>query len=86
MHYLPTLDEPSKRILQLIREQGVVSGWQILSGTGVTGQQLLDAANVLVKFSLISCKGNIYKPDEIGKAYFSLVPSSSNLADQVLKT
>jgi hypothetical protein len=52
----------------------------------VTGQQLLDAANVLVKFSLISCKGNIYKPDEIGKAYFSLVPSSSNLADQVLRT
>jgi hypothetical protein len=86
MGYLPTLDDPSKRILQLIRERGVVSGWQVLSETGVSDQQLFDAANMLVKFSLISAKGNIYRPDEIGKAYFSLVPSNSTLADQVLRS
>jgi predicted transcriptional regulator len=84
--YLPQLTDPSKRVLQLIRERGVVSGWQILSETGVTDQQLLDAANQLVKFSLVLAKGNIYKADEIGKAYFSLVPSSSKMADQVLKS
>jgi streptomycin 6-kinase len=86
MGFLPPLDDPSKRVLQLIRERGVVSGWQVLSETGVTGQQLFDAANVLLKFSLIAAKGNIYRPDEIGKAYFSLVPSNSNLADQALRS
>jgi hypothetical protein len=86
MAYIPTVDEPSKSILRLIRDRGVVSGWQILSETGVSGEKLLDAANVFVKFSLISAKGNIYRPDEIGKAYFSLVPSSSSLVDHVLNS
>lgn len=86
MPYIPTVDEPSKNILRLIRDNGVVSGRQILAETGVSGEKLLDAANVFVKFRLISAKGNIYRPDEIGKAYFSLVPSNSNLVDQVLRS
>jgi hypothetical protein len=82
--YIPKLDDPSKRVLRVIRNRGVAPGWQVLSEAGVTADELRQSADMLIGLKLISTQGNISNSSEIGSAYFNILPSSVDLAEVVL--
>jgi hypothetical protein len=82
--YKPQLDDPSKRVLQTIQRLGVASGWQLMKEASVSGDDLVKAVRTLVASSLVKASGNLSNPEEIGKAYFNVQPSSAGLVDDVL--
>jgi hypothetical protein len=82
--YKPKLDDPSKRVLQTIQRLGVASGWHVMKEASVSGDDLVKAVQTLVASSLVKTSGNLSNPEEIGKAYFNIQPSSAGLVDDVL--
>lgn len=50
----------------------------------VSGDDLVKAVQTLVASSLVKASGNLSNPEEIGKAYFNVQPSSAGLVDDVL--
>jgi hypothetical protein len=50
----------------------------------VSGDDLVKAVQRLVASSLVKASGNLSNPEEIGKAYFNIQPSSDGLVDDVL--
>ncbi len=82
--FIPKLDDPSKRVLRVIRNRGVVPGWQILSEAGVTADELLKSADTLIGLKLISAQGTSSNSSEIGSTYFNILPSNDYLAEVVL--
>jgi hypothetical protein len=82
--YKPQLDDSSKRVLQAIQRLGVATGWQVMKEASVSGADLVKAAQKLMASSLVNASGNLSSPEEIGKAYFNIQPSSTGLIDDVL--
>lgn len=82
--YKPQLDDPSKRVLQTIQRLGVASGWQVMKEAPISEGDLVKAVQTLVACSLVKASGNLSNPQEIGKAYFNVQPSSAGLVDEVL--
>jgi hypothetical protein len=84
--YRPTLDEPSKRVLRVIRERGVAPGWQVMSEASVSGDDLIKAASTLIDMGLIKTSGGALNPKEIEQAYFNILPSNSRLTEMILSS
>jgi DNA-binding MarR family transcriptional regulator len=84
--YIPELTYNSKHVLQLIKDHGVCTGRQLVSETGLTPEDLVEAVKLLLKNDLISASGGTYSVNEIAQAYFNVRPSNSSLTDLVLKS
>jgi hypothetical protein len=82
--YIPTLDDPGKRVLRVIQNSGVAAGWQVMSEASLTPEQLSLSAAKLMDMGLISANGNVSNAKEIGQVYFNIQPSASKIADLVL--
>jgi hypothetical protein len=82
--YLPTLDEPSRRVLRVMQRSGVAAGWQLMSEASVTPDELSLTAGKLLDMGLISANGNVANSKDIGQVYFNIQPSASQFADMVL--
>jgi hypothetical protein len=79
--YRPDLDDISKRVLRVIREHGVVPGWQVLSEASVTNEQLVNSANTLINMGLIKASGGGLNIKEVESAYFNILPSNAKLSE-----
>jgi hypothetical protein len=84
VYYIPTLDEPGKRVLRVLQHAGVAAGWQLLSEASITPEELSQTAGKLLDMGLISANGSIANPKDIGQVYFNIQPSASQFADMVL--
>jgi hypothetical protein len=84
MYYMPTLDEPGKRVLRVMQHSGVAAGWQLMSEASMNEDQLSQTAGKLISMGLISANGSIANTKEIGQVYFNIQPSASVFADMVL--
>jgi hypothetical protein len=82
--YRPTLDDPSKRVLRVLRDRGVAPGWQLMSEASVTGEELINATRTLLDMDLIKASGGCSNPKEIEQAYFNILPSNARLAEAIL--
>lgn len=82
----PKLDEPSVRVLRIIKERGVINGSQLLSETGLKMEDIIPAIGNLAKSDLISIKGSYYNPSDFLNCYFNVRPSNFGLSDFLLKT
>ncbi len=78
--YIPTLDDPGKRLLRVLQRSGVAPGWQIMSEASMNADELAKAAPSLVSMGIISVQGNL-SASSIGSAYFNLQPSGSRMAE-----
>lgn len=84
MYYMPTIDEPGKRLLRVIQRSGVAAGWQLMSEASMTADQLSTTATSLISMGLISANANTLNPNEIGQVYFNIQPTGIQYADMVL--
>jgi hypothetical protein len=82
--YIPTLDEPDKRVLRVIQSAGVAPGWQLISEASVTADQLVEATGKLIDMGLISANGSTANPKDIAQVYFNIQPSNNQFANIVL--
>jgi hypothetical protein len=78
--YIPTLGDDEKRVLRAIQNDGVVQGWQLLSEASIDAAKLVQASGRLMSLGIITVSGYTQNPDQIGNAYFNLLPSSANYA------
>jgi hypothetical protein len=79
--YRPDLDDISKRVLRVIREHGVAPGWQVMSETSITSEQLVNSATILIGMGLIKVSGGGLNVKEVDSAYFNILPSNAKLSE-----
>lgn len=84
--YKPTIDDTGKRVLRVIREHGVVPGWQVMSEASVTSEDLLKAVSTLIDMGLIKASGGAANLKEIDQAYFNILPSNVRLTEMILSS
>jgi len=83
--YVSTLNEKTRRALRVIRDKGVVSGWELKGLTGLTPDELLRSVQTLTDSELIASSGELLHPEAVLESYFNLRPSARALADFHLK-
>ena len=75
------LNPHSKRVIEILREHGVVSGRRLEKHTGLNWNELTEALRGLQESQLIEVSGSLYSTEELKRAYFSIRPSASKAAD-----
>jgi DNA-binding Lrp family transcriptional regulator len=83
---IPQLDATGRRVLQVIRDRGVVTGRELAAEAGLTPEVLLPIVQKLISSDLVSASGNIYDTNQVGDAYFNIRPSNLPLAEFVLRS
>lgn len=77
----PPLGELSKRVLRLLLDRKVVSGWEIASAVGGP-EHIKDAVEPLTDF--VDFSGDLNDCERILKSFFNLKPSAVTSAKQML--
>ncbi len=83
---IPQLDANGKRVLQVIKDRGVVTGKELAAEANLTPEVLLPIVQKLISSDLVAVSGNIYGPEQVCDAYFNIRPSNSSLAEFVLRS
>jgi DNA-binding Lrp family transcriptional regulator len=83
---IPKLDQDGKRVLQVIKDRGVVTGREIAGIVSLTPETLIPIVQTLVSSDLVTASGNIYDPEGFSCAYFNIRPSNVSLAEFVLRS
>ena len=82
---IPKLNDQDKRVLQVIKDRGVVCGKELAAEANLTPTALLPITQKLISSDLVAASGNIYSPDEFCNVYFNIRPSNLSLAEFALK-
>ena len=79
----PPLDELSKRVLRLLLERKVVSGWEIASAVG-GAEHIKAAVEPLTARDFVDFSGDLNDPERMLKSFVNLKPSAVATAKQIL--
>lgn len=82
---IPQLDAKDKRVLQVIKDRGVVTGKELAAEANLTPVDLLPIVQKLISSDLVAASGNIYSPEQVCNAYFNIRPSNLSLAEFALR-
>ena len=86
MPYVLNLEDTCRRALQVIRDRGAISGWELLAATQMNPQQLVAAIQPLLKNDVIGFSGCPYDAEGVLQSFFNLRPSARDLVDFTLRS
>lgn len=81
---MPGLDDLSKRVLRLLLERKVVSGWEIASAVGQ--DKFKEAIEPLLSHGYVDFSGDLADAERMLKSYFNLKPSALSRAKSEFQT
>jgi hypothetical protein len=83
----PRLSETAARVLQLVKERGLIRGAEVLNTfTTVEPKAVVAAVRELVGTDLVTIRGDCYEPGAFAEAYLTFRPSSEALADYAIRS
>jgi hypothetical protein len=81
----PSLDSLAARILQLVKDRGVLRGSELLNRFN-PDQAVIDAVHTLVRSELVNVKGDCFTRQALAEAYLTFRPSQSAIADYAIRS